>query len=109
MAGASVVGAGVTLYDNFGEKKDGVVTAQWYDTESHYRYVVIKMKIDLDDTDELEEVQAEIEKRPQSSGSKRRRGNLKETDIEAPSQKDVEDKRQRWQKHWPSRVYPQLA
>ena len=68
----SAAGSGVTVTDNFGEKKDGVVTAQWYDCESHYRYVLIRMKMDVDDADDLEEMQAEMEKQPQPSGSSKK-------------------------------------
>ena len=67
-----MAGMQVTIVDNFGERRDATVMSTWHDTDGQgpIRYVALKMRMDLDDPDDLDELQSG----PPKSGKKRPRG-----------------------------------
>ena len=61
-----MAGMQVTIVDNFGERKDATVMSTWHDTDSQgrpVRYVALKMLMDVDNTDDLEELQKPSKRR----------------------------------------------
>ena len=68
-----MAGMQVTIVDNFGKRKEATVMSTWHDTDSQgrpIRYVALKMLMDIDDPDDVEELQSG----PQKPSKKRPRG-----------------------------------